>query len=65
MELFLLLLIAAALLGSRLARSCLLGMFWFIVLAVAFILFLAILIQSDVKDNDRPAKPRTEIVRTI
>ncbi|MEX2209647.1 MAG: hypothetical protein WD603_00995 [Patescibacteria group bacterium] len=62
MELLLLLLIIAALLGSRFARGCLLGIFWFIVLVVAFILFLAVLIQSDVKDNDRPAKPRTEIV---
>lgn len=66
MEWVIIILVVLALLGSRLAKGCLLGIFWLVILAVAFVLFLTLLIQSDVKDgSDRPEKPRTAIVRTI
>ncbi len=66
MEWVIIILVVLALLGSRLAKGCLLGIFWFVILAFVLVLFLTLLIQSDVKDgNDKPPKPRTEIVRTV
>ncbi|MDP9212154.1 MAG: hypothetical protein M3N59_02655 [bacterium] len=62
----LLLLIILALLGSVIARGCLVAIIWFVILAVIFVLFLTLLIQGTVEDGgDRPDKPRTTVVRTI